>query len=77
MPCVHVFKGALENYGFTADPNGSNLPAEKGPWHKVRDTEMNRGDGPRFGVSTDDILDAFERGEAHVASDRRPPNKSV
>ena len=77
MPRVHVFKGALEDYGFTADPSGSNLPAEKGPWHKVRDTEMNRGDGPRFGVSTDVMLDAVERGDAHVASVRVPSGKSV
>lgn len=70
MPRIYVFKGAGNDYGFTANPNGNNLPADKGPWHQVRDTEMNRGDGPRFGASTDDVLDAVERGDACIASVR-------
>ena len=80
MPRIHVFKGAGNDYGFTANPNGTNLPDDKGPWHQVRDTEMNHGDGPRFGVSSDDILDAVEHGNAYIASVRvqisdKPPAK--
>jgi hypothetical protein len=41
---------------------------------------MNHGDGPRFGVSSDDILDAVEHGNAYIASVRvqisdKPPAK--
>jgi len=80
MPSIHVFKGAGSNYGFTTDPTGSNLPADKGPWTRVRDIEMNRGDGERIGVNSDDVLDAVERDRAYVASvsiqiTDKPPDK--
>jgi len=70
MPRIHVFKGAGNDYGFTSDPDGNNLPADKATWHHVRDIDINRGDGTCLGVNSDYVLDAIERGDAYITTIR-------
>jgi hypothetical protein len=67
---VYIFKGpAADDYGFTGDQAGGNLPAEKGPWQPFREIDMVRGK-PRIGVSTEEVLDAIEKGNSYVTSVR-------
>jgi hypothetical protein len=68
---VYIFKGPGDDYGFTGDLAGGNLPAEKGPWQLFREIDMARGESEsRIGVRTDDVLDAIEKGSAYVTSVR-------
>jgi hypothetical protein len=68
---VYIFKGPGDDYGFTGDLAGGNLPAEKGPWQLFREIDMVRGESEsRIGVRTDDVLDAIEKGSAYVTSVR-------
>src|SRR2546429_353076 len=41
---VYIFKGPGDDYGFTGDLAGGNLPAEKGPWQLFREIDMVRGE---------------------------------
>jgi hypothetical protein len=37
---VHIFQGGDELYGFTAQGDGGNLPAEYSPWRPLKSVEM-------------------------------------
>ena len=62
-----LFRSAKEPelFGFTADPTGSNLPDEFGPWRKAgEDTaaQAYAGDSLDSGVaSSDPVMKAVER----------------
>lgn len=45
----------------TQDPTGANLPADGQPWQKIGETNVERGQGPRIGASSDDIIDGIEK----------------
>tara|TARA_R110002049_G_scaffold96750_1_gene236457 strand:+ start:407 stop:664 length:258 start_codon:yes stop_codon:yes gene_type:complete len=62
---VYIFgshKSSMQNeiFGFTEDAQGLNLPEESGPWKFIRETTMNRGEGPRIGENTEKILNDIE-----------------
>jgi hypothetical protein len=44
----------------TADPKGSNLPADGAPWRKIGEISVNRGGPLRIAASEDEIIDAIE-----------------
>jgi hypothetical protein len=62
----HVFKGRGNWYAFAASNDGSVLPPENGPWVPWKILDMNRGEAPRVGISTDEVLDAIQDGNAYL-----------
>lgn len=65
---VYVFESVTnrERYGFTTDSEGSNLPPNLGPWRRFKELEMNRGEHPRVGVRTEDVLNDIEKQGFHI-----------
>jgi hypothetical protein len=47
---VSVFAGA-GYWGLTEDWEGTNLPAERGPWSRVCDLDLSSGAGDRTGLN--------------------------
>jgi hypothetical protein len=62
---VHVFLSQGWQ-GFTTDPSGANLPANKGPWQKFKIINMNQGEAPRIGVRTSEALAAIKANGFYV-----------
>jgi hypothetical protein len=65
---VNVFKGRGNCYAFAASNDGSILPPESGPWAPWKIFDMNRGEAPRVGISTDEVLDAIQDENAYFSS---------
>jgi hypothetical protein len=63
---VNVFRGRGNWYAFAASNDGSVLPSENGPWVPWKILDMNRGEAPRVGISTNEVLDAIQDGNAHL-----------
>jgi hypothetical protein len=61
---VNVFKGRGNWYAFAASNDGSALPPGNGPWVPWKILDMNRGEAPRVGISTDEVLDTIQDGKA-------------
>ena len=54
---VHIFKAQDNPYGFTRDPSGANLPANRGAWSAFKAIEISENHPvPRTGVNEADIL---------------------
>jgi hypothetical protein len=48
---VHIFKAQGNLYGFTRDPSGANLPADRGAWTAFKAIEIFEDHpAPRLGV---------------------------
>jgi hypothetical protein len=60
---VHILKGNGRGlYGFTPDPSGANLPADKGPWQAFKSIEIfEEHPVPRIGVYEADVLAGIKR----------------
>lgn len=52
-------------FGVTADPAGSNLPAQYGPWAAFKTLDFTR-DVPTPGLNTNECLDDIEKHGLHV-----------
>jgi hypothetical protein len=63
---VNVFRGRGNWYAFAASNDGSVLPPGNGPWVPWKILDMNRGEAPRVGISTDEVLDAIQDGNAYL-----------
>ena len=63
---VNVFKGRGNWYAFAASNDGSVLPPENGPWVPWKILDMNRGEAPRVGISTEEVIDAIQDGNAYL-----------
>jgi hypothetical protein len=63
---VHIFKSQSEGdlYGFTPEPSGDNLPADRGPWAPWSDRGsiqiFEDHPRPRIGINEADILAAIK-----------------
>jgi hypothetical protein len=55
---IYVFEAAKDRtvYGFTKNPQGSNLPPDNRPWKPFKSVDMNSGEPSRGGVNTDAVL---------------------
>jgi hypothetical protein len=54
---VHIFKAQGNQYGFSCDPLGANLPADRGAWSAFKAIEIFEDHpAPRIGVNEADIL---------------------
>jgi len=67
---VNVFKGRGNWYGFTATWDAADLPIDHGPWTLWKSLDMNRGETPRWGISTDAVLDAIQKGGTFATETR-------
>jgi hypothetical protein len=63
---VNVFKGRGNWYAFAASNDRSILPPESGPWVPWKILDMNRGEAPRVGISTEEVIDAIQDGNAYL-----------
>lgn len=63
---VYVFSAPKRVFGFTENVGGVNLPTQLGPWKAFTELDMNRGETPRIGVSTDEALDDLEKKGYHL-----------
>jgi hypothetical protein len=63
---VNVFKGRGNWYAFAASNDGLALPPENGPWVSWKILDMNRGEAPRLGISTDEVLEAIQDRKAYL-----------
>ena len=76
---IHIFRGPGRIFGFTAAAEGSNLPADYGPWSSFKSLDMEEGK-PQPGVDVDDCLAdvlayGFHLTDAHFRiTDRAVPN---
>jgi hypothetical protein len=62
---VNVYAGRGNWFALT-DKRGAALPSDRGPWELMSTANMERGEmEPRFGVSTEEVLDAIEAGEIY------------
>jgi hypothetical protein len=48
-------------FALTPDAKGANLPSALGPWSKHKEVNVNRGEGPRIGADSDEILEGINR----------------
>ncbi len=62
---VHIFRGPGRVFGFTADAEAGNLPAQFAPWTAFRSVEMIRGQATP-GVNVDECLDDIARFGFHI-----------
>ena len=69
---VYIFQGSGNYYGFTTKDDASDLDPSKGPWSLFKTQDMNRGEPPRIGISTDEVLDVLESGKSYI-----PPEKQT
>lgn len=58
---VHVFRAKGDNYGFTEDQTGSNLPNVSGPWTFVKTMDLRDDDPPRVALSSQEALEGIRR----------------
>ena len=67
---THIFRGPGRVFGFTQDPNGTNLPDKFAPWLAFKSVELARGVATP-GVDadaclTDIALHGFHVTDAHL-----------
>ena len=63
---IHIFRGKDQIFGFTADPEGFNLPSSHGPWRIFRIVSLSRGGRPFPGVQIESCLNDIEKHGVHV-----------
>jgi hypothetical protein len=67
---VNVFNGQGNRHAFTDSSDAAVLPPEHGPWTYSKSLDMNRGEEPRIGVPSDDVLDAIESGKTYLIEEK-------
>lgn len=68
---VHIFRGVGRVFGFTADADGANLPAQYGPWVAFKSLKMYP-DEPQGGVDVNACLADIEALGFHLTDAHRP-----
>jgi hypothetical protein len=51
----------MARVALTSDPKGTNLPPDGAPWKQIGEINIERGQGPRIGASSDEIIELIER----------------
>jgi hypothetical protein len=62
---VHIFRGPGRVFGFTADGEGTNLPAQFAPWQPFKSVPLDRNIVTP-GVDANDCLDDIENHGFHL-----------
>ena len=62
---VNIFRGTGRVFGFTADADGKNLPAQYGPWTAFKSLKMYP-DEPQGGVDVNACLADIEAYGLHL-----------
>jgi hypothetical protein len=67
---VNIFRGTGRVFGFTADVDGKNLPAQYGPWAAFKSLKMYP-DEPQGGVDVNACLADIEAHGFHLTDAHR------
>jgi hypothetical protein len=62
---VHIFRGPGRIFGFTAQNDGSNLPAQYAPWAAFRTLDVARGTH-QVSFDVNECLDDIEKHGFHL-----------
>jgi hypothetical protein len=62
---VQIFRSLADGglYGFITVTSrcAPDLPKDKGPWEHWKSIDMNRGETIKWGIDTDEVLDAIDK----------------
>jgi hypothetical protein len=64
---VHIFRGPDRIFGFTAHPDGTNLPSRYAPWTAFKTIDLTAGT-TKAGVNVTECLDDIEKHGFHLTA---------